>query len=405
MSDLRATLAQFFPGWLQLVDVENRLLKLTAAQVDVLNRVLLADVSAQSTASKRDESYKDFYQFDGFLAALHCDLLRNMLPIDALLEGNLSSLFGRDPATESFEQLQLQKNGYQVSGHRLNQEQLHRIEQEIKACRFVNRGIFTKEFSGEKVLEAIQAGDYGRFTGLNGDTLWAKDLDWLCQNDCFAELAFDPYILSTAARYLGCTPVHVQTNVWFSFPTYQDRNNLSTNAQMFHQDKEFTKFLKVFIYLSDVGEESGPHCYVEGSHIDEAHTFGVQFSDRISDDEITRYYQADRIKTLLGPAGTITFGDTSCVHKGQPVVSGYRIMLQLEYAASLYLSPVAPFEQMPDRLRQTLPYPRATCERLIANYNSTHRSEFLAREYAARPAEPSALRKLLRMAKRYVKPA
>jgi hypothetical protein len=195
----------------------------------------------------------------------------------------------------------------------------------------------------------------------------------------------------------------VQTNIWFSFPTYLEKNNLSTNAQMFHQDKEFTKFLKVFIYLSDVGEDSGPHRYVEGSHVDEAHTFGIAFSDRIPDAEITRYYDASRIKTLLGPAGTITFGDTSCVHKGEPLVAGHRVMLQFEYAASLYLSPVAPFEQMSERLLQNLPYPAATRERLTANYNNAWRAEFLAEEARHKPPEPSTLRKFMRLAKRYLK--
>ena len=71
---------------------------------------------------------------------------------------------------------------------------------------------------------------------------------------------------------------------------------------MFHQDKEFAKFFKVFVYLTDVTEGNGPHVFVEGSHIDEAHTLGVPVTERIPDAEITKYYASDRIKTLLGPA-------------------------------------------------------------------------------------------------------
>lgn len=400
---LLGTLRAVAPIWQSIPDVEGKLLQLTSKQVETLNRVLLADAAPESTSALRGQQYEDFYQFDGKLNALCCEILNARVPITPLTDNRPSEFFDRNFSQETAEQSQLQRDGYQVSAHRLTGAHLKRIEQEIGDKLFTNRGIFATEVTGKKVLTAIADGSSQRFAGANGDTLWAKDLNQLCQNEYLTRLAFDPYILSTAAKYLGCTPIHVQTNIWFSFPTFLEKNNLSTNAQMFHQDKEFTKFLKVFIYLSDVGEDSGPHRYVEGSHLDEAHAFGIGFSDRIPDDEITRYYDAKRIKTLLGPAGTITFGDTSCVHKGQPVVAGHRTMLQFEYAASLYLSPVAPFDQMPDRMQQSLPYPEATRQRLTANYNSAWRKDFLACEEAQKPAEPSTLRKLMRLGKRYLK--
>jgi hypothetical protein len=204
-------------------------------------------------------------------------------------------------------------------------------------------------------------------------------------------------------QYLGCAPVHVQTNLWFSFPTVKDKNNLSTNAQMYHQDKEFVKFIKVFIYLSGVGPDNGPHGYVVGSHVDEAHIHGYGFGERILDEDVERLYGADRVKSLVAPAGTITFGDTSCVHKGVPVEAGHRVMLQLEYASSLYLSPIPPFSDLPADVAAALPYPEPVVKRLTRNYNNADRAAYQQMAEASKAPEVSTLRKVLRLAKRYVK--
>jgi len=204
-------------------------------------------------------------------------------------------------------------------------------------------------------------------------------------------------------KYLGCAPVHVQTNLWFSFPTVKDKNNLSTNAQMYHQDKEFVKFIKVFIYLSDVGPDNGPHGYVVGSHVDEAHTHGYGFGERILDEDVERLYGADRVKSLVAPAGTITFGDTSCVHKGVPVEAGHRVMLQLEYASSLYLSPVPPFSEPSKDVFGALPYPKPIVTRITQNYNNADRAAYQKMADASKAPEVSTFRKVLRLAKRYVK--
>ena len=400
---LAAYLSSQYPAFWSSDASKARIEGLKAEKADALLRVLKYDDAGEPTYLLRDSNLGDFYAFDLATNKLFSDILASRAPIDTLVAYRDSEIFQRDPQKEGEEQEELQRLGYRISAHRFTPEQLKTIENEISGATFINRGIFSREMTGGQIMAAIRDGSITKSAGLNGDTFWLKDQNGAAHSNFFHKLAFDPYILSMVSQYLGCAPVHVQTNLWFSFPTLKDKNNLSTNAQMFHQDKEFTKFIKVFIYLSDVGPDNGPHAYVVGSHIDEAHTHGIGFSDRIPDEDITKYYAADRIKSLVGPAGTITFGDTSCVHKGVPVEAGYRLMLQLEYASSLYLSPVEPFTAMEPQRLAAMPFAEPVKQRMVANYNDQHRAAYRQATAAAVAPEPSAFRKVLRLAKRYVK--
>ena len=154
--------------------------------------------------------------------------------------------------------------------------------------------------------------------------------------------------------------------------------------------------------MSDVGPSNGPHSYIEGSHIDELFTFGVPFSARIEDKDVAKYYSADRIKTLCGPAGTLAFGDTSCVHKGTNVEAGYRIRLQFEYASSLYLSPVSPFNEIDPADVEKLGVLPPCVPRLLANYDSSARLRFATVVQASRVAERRLLNRVVSRAKREI---
>lgn len=402
-SALAVLVSQFFAGVREPAPLLAQIDALDDAQAAALFRALLREHQGRAGFADRSAHFDDLHQFDLRLNAVFCELLAGRTDMQSLLVPRESPLFHRDAATEAVETAVLRKDGYRVSSHRLDPAQQARILSEIAGCDFVNKGIFTRRASGARILAGIDNGSLTRSASRNGDTYWLEDHDQLAQKELFRQLALDPYILAMVARYLGCCPIHVQTNLWFSFPTYEDKWNHSGNAQMFHQDKEFTRFIKVFIYLSDVGEGNGPHCYVEGSHVDEVHRHGVALSERIADEEISRYYKSGRVRTLVGPAGTIAFGDTSCVHKGVPVQEGYRAMLQLEYASSLHLSPVCPFTSLSASRRAALPYPGAVVDRLLLNYDSPKRDDFRRIEAESVSPRPSLARRLVQLAKRYAR--
>ena len=156
-----------------------------------------------------------------------------------------------------------------------------------------------------------------------------------------AGLAFDPSLVAVAQNFLGAPPVHTQTNCWWSKHYSDDPEHIKAAAQRFHQDRDYIKFLKVFIYLTDVDESGGPHEFIAGSNADYALVSKNKrrSSKRVSDAYLERIYPAERFRKFTATRGSIILEDTSGFHKGNPVVTGHRLMLQLEYVSSLYGAP------------------------------------------------------------------
>ena len=80
------------------------------------------------------------------------------------------------------------------------------------------------------------------------------------------EIANDPALISLAEQYLGCVPTIYSLNIWWSRPA---RDEGTRTTQSFHRDIDDYKFLSLFIYLSDVTMETGPHQYAIGTHTKE----------------------------------------------------------------------------------------------------------------------------------------
>ena len=149
------------------------------------------------------------------------------------------------------------------------------------------------------------------------------------------DLVMDPILINIAGEYLGTDPIFDFVAMWWS----TDSNNKTDDAaQDFHFDLDRPRWLKIFLYLTDVNEKNGPHCYIAKSHKvgNKPHNILKRGYVRVSDKELIKYYPKNTFKEIKGPAGTIIFGDTSCWHKGKPISKGERLILQLEYTSSLF---------------------------------------------------------------------
>lgn len=73
----------------------------------------------------------------------------------------------------------------------------------------------------------------------------------------------DPRLLHLIEGYLGCVPTLYSVNAWWSFVSPKPE---MTNVQYFHRDTDDWRFLTLFIYLTDVGGDGGPHEVVPASH-------------------------------------------------------------------------------------------------------------------------------------------
>jgi len=311
----------------------------------------------------RRKHFKEMYAFDWQTRKLLAILLQTQYPV---IKGEGLPTIFESQSDVADTVSTLEKNGYAISSNKLT------AKLPMDELQFQSKDKTSQPLSGKTLLEAMEQNNPDKLAG----TYWLKDQNSAAQMPEFASIAFDPYILSVVSGYLGCTPIHVQTNLWFSFAGEQDHKTLSRNAQFFHQDKEFVKFIKVFIYLNGVTTENGPHCYIEGSHIDELNQHGIPYSTRLPDEQVLGIYGEDKQRIVEGQAGTIIFGDTVAAHKGLPLKNGSRLMLQLEYAASLYMSPVCPFSNLSSGAKETIHPNVLKQERLFANYSNVARGGY-----------------------------
>ena len=143
-------------------------------------------------------------------------------------------------------------------------------------------------------------------------------------------LLADVSVLKLAQEYLGASPVQDLVAAWWSAP---GGGSASAAAQMYHFDLDRPRFLKLFVYLTDVDSETGPHAYVRGTHRDLPAAF--REDRRYDDDEVARSFGAD-IARIPGPRGTVFIADTRGLHKGEPVISGHRLVFQVELSSSLF---------------------------------------------------------------------
>jgi hypothetical protein len=155
-------------------------------------------------------------------------------------------------------------------------------------------------------------------------------------------LANNPHILAIARHYLGCTPTISSIGIRWSFCGGQ-----AAATQTFHRDVDDWRFLKLFVYLSDVDDASGPHEYVKGSH----RIRGTLRGNSYSDSDIESRFGAGGVDRVTGPRGTAFFADTYGIHRGRPPQKKPRLMLQVQYS----VLPVYAFAYEPLEIPSTLP--------------------------------------------------
>ncbi len=157
----------------------------------------------------------------------------------------------------------------------------------------------------------------------------------IINDELVQDLIMDPLLINIAGEYLGANPIFDFPAMWWS----TDSKKINEDAaQDFHFDLDRPKWLKIFIYLTDVDENNGPHCYISQSHKvgNKPQNILERGYVRVSDKELIKCYPKNKFKEITGPAGTIVFGDTSCWHKGKPISKGERLIFQLEYTSSLF---------------------------------------------------------------------
>lgn len=156
-----------------------------------------------------------------------------------------------------------------------------------------------------------------------------------------------------ASSYFGSQAYLVSLVSFFTCPKRQDAFSdaeLHNSAQKFHFDYSNLRFLKVFVYLTDMPTaEHGAHEFIIKSHADNFlypedsagfYTPGLrrhpngQLEGLVKDSWLQKRLSPDQVKTFIMPAGSVFIEDTSGLHRGGHCSVGHREMLSMVFAVS-----------------------------------------------------------------------
>ena len=160
-------------------------------------------------------------------------------------------------------------------------------------------------------------------------------------------VANNELVLAVVSQYLRCRPTIDNIYSWWSIAG----RPAPIQEQFFHRDNPSVRFLKLFIYLTDVTADDGPHVFIKGSHqTDELLTVGRRFGD----EEVTRATSNDRVMRFTGAFGTAFLEDTFGLHKGEVPIRSDRLIFQVTYCT--LASPSSYWETRVGDIRQYDPY-------------------------------------------------
>ncbi len=147
------------------------------------------------------------------------------------------------------------------------------------------------------------------------------------------ELIIDPNILSTCQNYFQATPIIDIVSAWWSFPSEKPDNY---SAQFWHFDLDRPVWLKMFIFLTDCNERNGAHKFIKKSHNNHLNNFPNKGYERLNDLEVENIFKNEDIITMKAREGTMLLEDTLGLHKGQKLLEGNRLVLQVQYSSNLF---------------------------------------------------------------------
>ena len=150
-----------------------------------------------------------------------------------------------------------------------------------------------------------------------------------------ARLGLHGSLLNIANSYFRMFVKLRYYNLWYTAAT----NLAARESQLWHFDREDNYILKVFLYLEDVYEGTGPFTYAPGTHPKGIHAslqphFMLEGNVRRTTDEaMANVYPRSDWKVCTGKKGTIIFADTRGYHKGGEARTGDRLMFTCMYTS------------------------------------------------------------------------
>ncbi len=158
----------------------------------------------------------------------------------------------------------------------------------------------------------------------------------LARCTALVKLACDPAIVDIVRACIGCTPTISGFQAWYTFP--------GCPAEMFHRNLVDFHSIRLFVYLTDVGPEDGPHQFIPFTHRIE--TLEQYFRSTGKTVDVRSLFQGnsrnlvmadveghfgEEIMTITGPAGFAFLENTYGLHREMRPGSSPRLMFSVIY--------------------------------------------------------------------------
>lgn len=195
----------------------------------------------------------------------------------------------------------------------------------LRTNKIINHDDFKKKMFGKK------------------DFLKSYNLDvFKNENHIFLKFLFKDDLINKVVGYLGKDITLSNVSILYS----ENKTFEEGRSQNMHMDGEDIKQIKIFLYISDVDESSGPLTVINKKYskilfnkVDQ-NRFIKKKTVRVSDEFLEKFSMMNNVNPLIGRSGTINLVDTSnCYHFGSRPGSNprYVLMYQLLSSFSYYL--------------------------------------------------------------------
>lgn len=156
------------------------------------------------------------------------------------------------------------------------------------------------------------------------------------QNQAMIDFCFSDEILYIVSNYLGGVPTLLSIDLLRSDPRDNTFEENYLGSQNWHLDNVTRPFIRVFVYINDVDEETGPFAIITKKltkFIEKKTGYGSFCKSLdLSDEEVNSCVSQNEIVKALGAKGTIVFGDPcSCFHFGSRAKSKPRLVFSLSF--------------------------------------------------------------------------
>jgi hypothetical protein len=223
----------------------------------------------------------------------------------------------------------IQETGFFLKKNFLSQLDLSEIKTLLEKTKFRLRSTDKEEFTNEKIFF-----DPNNVKAI----LYESETNYLLNQKIIQKIISNKEIYQIAREYFKSEPFFDHVNIGISTTYNKNLNNNgdSNAAQLYHFDMDRPKWLKFLIYVCDVNEENGPHCFVKYSHKNNGIPFRLRSCGYVRITDETLKQNNLQSETFIEKAGTAIIEDTRGLHKGEKLKNGHRILMNIQVNNSMF---------------------------------------------------------------------